>query len=48
MKQEKLETFHREFREEFLNILTPEQLGIIRELFKKLVALMEKKLEGNA
>jgi DNA-binding MarR family transcriptional regulator len=48
MKQEKLENFHREFQEEFLNILTPEQLGIMREMFKNLIALMEKKLEGKA
>jgi DNA-binding MarR family transcriptional regulator len=48
MKQKKLEQFHLEFHEEFMQFITPEQLGIMRGLFEKLIVLMENKLEGKA
>jgi DNA-binding MarR family transcriptional regulator len=48
MKQEKLEKFHQEFQNEFVQHITPEQQSVMQELFTKMIVLMEEKLEEKA
>jgi DNA-binding MarR family transcriptional regulator len=48
MKQKQLEKFHDDFQKEFLALITEEQHHIMRELFEKIIVLMEKKLEEKA